>query len=54
VIYALYTYDAPIGGVAPTYGDVCPDPEGAACVVSGRLSKLTGIAAATGHATEQG
>lgn len=49
VVYALYTYDAPIGGVAPAYADACDDPEGAGCVVSGRLLKLTNIAA-TGHA----
>ena len=49
-IYASYTYDAPIGGNAPTwgaanqYGDGCPTPPGATgdgCVVSGRLSRLT-------------
>ena len=49
-IYASYTYDAPIGGNAPTWGaanqsgDGCPTPPGATddgCVVSGRLSRLT-------------
>ena len=42
-IYVLYTYDAPIGGSAPTWGDTCPTPPGATtdgCVVSGRLSRL--------------
>ncbi len=48
-VYVLYTYDAPIGGTAPTWGspgatsDGCPDPPGATkygCVVSGRLSRL--------------
>ncbi|HEY3229627.1 MAG TPA: PQQ-dependent sugar dehydrogenase, partial [Roseiflexaceae bacterium] len=42
-VYALYTYDAPIGGTAPRWNDVCPDPPGAnknGCVVSGRLSRL--------------
>jgi len=40
VIYALYTYDAPIGGTAPTYNDSCPDPTGTGCKVSGRLSRI--------------
>jgi uncharacterized repeat protein (TIGR01451 family) len=49
-IYVLYTFDAPIGGVPPTWGpgdgisDGCPTPPGATtdgCVVSGRLSRLT-------------
>jgi uncharacterized repeat protein (TIGR01451 family) len=49
-IYVLYTFDAPIGGTAPTWGpgdgtsDGCPSPPGATtdgCVVSGRLSRLT-------------
>lgn len=43
-LYVLYTYDAPIGGTAPRWGDNCPDPPGATtdgCVVSGRLSRLT-------------
>ncbi len=42
-VYTLYTYDAPIGGSAPRWNDVCPDPPGAnknGCVVSGRLSRL--------------
>ena len=44
-VYALYTHDAAIGGTAPRWGDDCPTPPGAngdGCVVSGRLSKLTG------------
>jgi uncharacterized repeat protein (TIGR01451 family) len=43
-VYVLYTYDAPIGGSPPTWGDGCPNPPGATgdgCVVSGRLSQLT-------------
>ncbi len=39
-IYVLYTYDAPPGGVAPTWGDACPPANGDQCVVSGRLSRL--------------
>jgi glucose/arabinose dehydrogenase len=42
-VYVLYTYDAPIGGTPPTWGDGCPSPPGATadgCVVSGRLSRL--------------
>ena len=48
-VYVLYTYDAPIGGTAPTWGtpgatsDACPAPPGDTangCVVSGRLSRL--------------
>ena len=44
-VYALYTHDAAIGGTAPRWGDDCPTPPGATgdgCVVSGRLSKLSG------------
>jgi glucose/arabinose dehydrogenase len=43
-VYVLYTYDAPVGGTAPTWGDACANPPGATgdgCVVSGRLSRLT-------------
>jgi uncharacterized repeat protein (TIGR01451 family) len=40
-VYVLYTYDAPIGGSPPTFGDGCADPTGDGCVVSGRLSRLT-------------
>ena len=42
-VYVLYTYDAPIGGTAPTWNDACPTPPGATtdgCVVSGRVSRL--------------
>ena len=49
-VYALYTYDAPIGGTARTWNDACPTPPGPTtdgCVVSGRLVRLT--AAATGN-----
>jgi glucose/arabinose dehydrogenase/PKD repeat protein len=49
-VYVLYTYDAAIGGTAPTWGtagatdDNCPTPPGPTtdgCLVSGRLSVLT-------------
>jgi uncharacterized repeat protein (TIGR01451 family) len=43
-VYVLYTYDAPIGGSPPTWGDSCPPVPGATgdgCVVSARLSRLT-------------
>ena len=43
-VYVLYTYDAPIGGSPPTWGDGCATPPGATgdgCVVSARLSRLT-------------
>ncbi|MFI9815063.1 PQQ-dependent sugar dehydrogenase [Saccharothrix variisporea] len=43
-VYALYAYDARIGGTAPTWGDGCPTPPGPTtdgCLVSGRLSRLT-------------
>ena len=39
-VYVLYTYDAPIGGTAPVWGDVCPPANADQCVVSGRLSRL--------------
>jgi PKD repeat protein len=48
-VYALYTFDAPIGGTAPYWGspgatsDPCPTPPGATadgCVASARLSRL--------------
>jgi glucose/arabinose dehydrogenase len=49
-VYALYTYDAVPGGVAPRWGTVggtsdgCPNPPGSTvdgCVVQARLSRLT-------------
>ncbi len=43
-VYVLYTFDAPIGGAAPHWNDVCPNPPGGltdGCVVSGRLARLT-------------
>jgi glucose/arabinose dehydrogenase len=43
-VYVLYTYDAPIGGTAPTWTDACPTPPGPTtdgCVVSARVSRLT-------------
>ncbi len=42
-VYVLYTYDAPIGGTAPTWNDACPTPPGPTtdgCVVSARLSRI--------------
>ena len=45
-VYVLYTYDAPIGGIAPIWGTTTlprhlPGPTDDGCVVSGRLSRLT-------------
>jgi glucose/arabinose dehydrogenase len=43
-VYVLYTYDAPIGGTAPTWNDACPTPPGPTtdgCLVAGRVSRLT-------------
>ena len=43
-VWALFTFDAPIGGTPPVWNDACPDPPGATtfgCVVSGRLVRLT-------------
>src|SRR5215813_1483286 len=43
-VYVLYTYDAPVGGTAPTWNDACPNPPGPTtdgCVVSARVSRLT-------------
>ena len=49
-LYAMYTFDGPIGGTAPRWGtagadsDPCPSPPGAnsdGCVVSSKLVKLT-------------
>ena len=39
-VYVLYTYDAPIGGTAPVWGDTCPPANADQCAVSGRLSRL--------------
>jgi glucose/arabinose dehydrogenase/PKD repeat protein len=42
-VYALYAYDAAIGGTAPTWNDACPTPPGPTtdgCLVSGRVSRL--------------
>jgi glucose/arabinose dehydrogenase len=42
-VYVLYTYDAPIGGTAPTWSDGCPTPPGPTtdgCLVSARVSRL--------------
>jgi glucose/arabinose dehydrogenase len=43
-VYALYTYDAPLGGAAPVWYDACPTPPGPTtdgCVVSARLVRFT-------------
>jgi uncharacterized repeat protein (TIGR01451 family) len=54
-VYVLYSYDAPIGGAAPRWGNIgsntdsCPTPPGPTgdgCVISARLSRLGGPAAA--------
>ncbi|MEV4760474.1 PQQ-dependent sugar dehydrogenase [Micromonospora sp. NPDC049559] len=37
-VYVSYTYDGPIGGTAPTYGDSCPAPN--TCLASARVSLL--------------
>jgi glucose/arabinose dehydrogenase len=55
-VYALYTYDAPIGGVAPVWNDACPTPPGPTtdgCIVSGRLSRLTADATGNTMVSEQ-
>jgi glucose/arabinose dehydrogenase len=42
-VYVLYTLDAKIGAIAPTWNDACPSPPGPTtdgCMVSGRLSRL--------------
>jgi glucose/arabinose dehydrogenase len=42
-VYALFTYDAPPGQIAPVWNDTCPNPPSAnvdGCVVSGRLSRF--------------
>ncbi len=41
-IYAAYSYDAPLGGVAPTYGDFCPGfGNDGTCITSSRLERIT-------------
>lgn len=47
-VYVLYTYDAPIGLLAPVWNDSCggpgqphPTDPGAGCVASGRLARYT-------------
>jgi glucose/arabinose dehydrogenase len=43
-VYALYTFDAPIGGTAPVWRDACPSPPGPTlngCLASARLSRLS-------------
>ncbi len=39
-VYVLYTYDAPLGQTAPVWNDVCANPNGGDCIVSGRLARL--------------
>jgi uncharacterized repeat protein (TIGR01451 family) len=54
-VYVLYTFDAPIGGTAPTWSDACPTPPGPTtdgCMVSGRLSRLTADPTGTTVLTE--
>jgi len=54
-VYALFTFDAPIGGTPPVWGDDCPTPPGPTtfgCVVSGRLVRLTADAGLQ-HATSE-
>jgi hypothetical protein len=57
-VYALYTYDAAIGGTAPLWGtaggtsDPCPSPPGATsdgCVASARLSRLVPPSSSSGY-----
>lgn len=51
-LYALYSYDAPPGGVAPTYGDVCPGfGNDGTCVTTGQLERIT--VGSNGVATER-
>ena len=55
-LYALYTFDGPVGGTAPRWGtpgvdgDPCPSPPGPTtdgCLASGKLVKLTLTGTAT-------
>jgi glucose/arabinose dehydrogenase/PKD repeat protein len=39
-VYVAYSYDAPIGGTAPTWSDACSNATNG-CLSSGRLSRLT-------------
>ncbi|MBT8200187.1 MAG: PQQ-dependent sugar dehydrogenase [Acidimicrobiia bacterium] len=40
-VYVSYTYDAPIGGTAPTYGNGnCPNPDVDGCPATGKIVKL--------------
>jgi len=55
-IYALYAFDASIGGTAPKWGDQCPTPPGATtdgCLISGRLSRLTADSTGNTMVSEQ-
>ena len=53
VIYALYSFDAPIGGTAPVYNDACADPTGVGCKIGGRLSRIVLDGTGTGTGSEQ-
>lgn len=51
-LYAAYSYDAPLGGVAPTYGDICPGfGNDGTCVTSSRVERIT--VGSDGKATER-
>lgn len=49
-VYTLYTYDAPPGRTAPTWGGHCDNPTGVGggCVVSGRLVRYTMVSTSSG------
>ena len=54
-VYALYTYDAPPGGTAPTWRDNCRTPPGLdvdGCVVTGNLVRIGVKADGTAGATK--
>jgi glucose/arabinose dehydrogenase len=51
-IYITYTYDAPIGGVAPVWNDECSNSLPPGCPTSGRLSRLSLTSATTVGAEE--
>jgi glucose/arabinose dehydrogenase len=53
-VYALYTFDAPIGGTAPYWKDACPTPPGPTtngCLASAHLSRL--VVPASGGAAQE-
>lgn len=56
-VYALYAYDASIGGAASRWNDACPSPPGPTtdgCVTSGRLSRLSAGADSRGQVLADG